>query len=153
MKTFFVLFFIAVTPLLALTQEERDTVVEMRETILLLRAGLDSAYKANERTLAAVANASAQTADLSKRLKVAAEEVAQLAAERDRLTTDLAAMKVNYDRLNARYQTAQLIIALSVAFAVGMLAMQFTHTLTPPYGIIVPIAAGAAAFFGIYIIL
>jgi len=95
MKTFFVLFFIAVTPLLALTQEERDTVVEMRETILLLRAGLDSAYKANERALAAVANASAQTADLSKRLKVAAEEVAQLAAERDRLTTDLAAMKVN----------------------------------------------------------
>ena len=153
MKTFFVLFFIAVTPLLALTQEERATVVEMRETILLLRAGLDSAYKANERALAAVANASAQTADLSKRLKVAAEEVAQLAAERDRLTTDLAAMKVNYVRLNARYQTAQLIIALSVAFAVGMLAMQFTHTLTPPYGIIVPIAAGAAAFFGIYIIL
>lgn len=139
--------------LFALTAQERQTVVEMRDAISLLRSNLDSARKANERSLAALSAASAQTADLTARLKQAAEEVAQLAAERDRLTTDLAAMKVNYDRLNARYQTAQLIIALSVAFAVGMLAMQFTHTLTPPYGIIVPIAAGAAAFFGIYIIL
>lgn len=144
---------ISASPLFALTAQERQTVVEMRDTISLLRLNLDSARKANERSLSALAAASAQTADLTARLKQAAEEVAHLAAERDRLTTDLAAMKVNYDRLNARYQTAQLIIALSVAFAVGMLAMQFTHTLTPPYGIIVPIAAGAAAFFGIYIIL
>ena len=154
MKTFLAaLIFLSAPALFALTAQERQTVVEMRDTISLLRSNLDSARKANERSLAALSAASAQTADLTARLKQAAEEVAQLTAERDRLTTDLAAMKVNYDRLNTRYQTAQLIIALSLAFAVGMLTLQFTHNLTPPYGIIVPIAAGASAFFGIYIIL
>lgn len=155
MKTFLLaaILFLSASPLFALTAQERQTVVEMRDTISLLRSNLDSARKANERSLSALSAASAQTADLTARLKQAAEEVAQLAAERDRLTTDLAAMKVNYDRLNTRYQTAQLIIALSLAFAVGMLTLQFTHNLTPPYGIVVPVAAGAAAFFGTYIIL
>jgi hypothetical protein len=153
MKIILAVFTLCSTPVFALTSTEREVVVEMRDTITLLRSSLDSARRANERSLAALTAASAQATDLTARLKVAADETAQLVAERDHLTSEISAARVNYAKLNARYQTAQLIIALSVAFAVGMLAMQFTHTLTPPYGIIVPIAAGAAAFFGIYIIL
>jgi len=153
MKFLLTVFIFCSASAFALTPTEREVVVEMRDTITLLRSSLDSARRANERSLAALHAASAQTADLTARLKVAADEAAQLVAERDHLTSELSVAKVNYAKLNARYQTAQLIIALSVGFAVGMLALQFTHNLMPPYGIIVPIAAGVAAFFGITIIL
>ena len=152
MKTFFAFFFFAATAF-ALTSEERQTVLEMKDTILVLRSSLDNANKANDRALSALSNAIDQTGVLTQKLKIAAEQAAALTAERDQLAAELSVAKVKYDKLNTRYQTAQLIIALSVAFAVGMLTLQFTHNLTPPYGIIVPIAAGASAFFGIYIIL
>ena len=152
MKPFLLFFFIAATAL-ALTPEERQVVGEMRDTIAFLRVSLDNANKSNDRVLGALNTAIGQSEALTQRLKVAAEQAAVLTAERDTLSADLSVAKVNYDKLNHRYQTAQLIIALSVAFAVVMLTLQFTHNLTPPYGIIVPIAAGAAAFFGIYIIL
>jgi hypothetical protein len=152
MKPFLFFFFIAATAL-ALTPEERQVVQEMRDTISSLRVSLDNANKANDRVLGALNTAIGQTEALTFKLKVAAEQAATLTAERDTLSADLSVAKVKYDKLNHRYQTAQLIIALSVAFAVVMLTLQFTHSLTPPYGIIVPIAAGAAAFFGIYIIL
>lgn len=152
MKTFSIFFFI-VTTAFALTPDERQVVQEMRDTISSLRTSLDSANKANDRVLGALNTAIGQTEALTQKLKVAAEEAAVLTSERDTLAADLSVAKVKYDKLNHRYQTAQLIIALTTAFAVAMLTLQFTHSLTPPYGIIVPIAAGAAAFFGIYIIL
>jgi hypothetical protein len=152
MKTFLAFFLFAASAL-ALTPSERQTVSEMRDTITLLRGSLDSARRANERSLNALASASAQTTELTERLKVAADEAAQLAAERDHLSGEIAVAKVKYDKLNTRYQTAQLIIALVVGFAVGLIALQFTHALLPPYSVLVPIAAGIAAFFGIYIVL
>lgn len=136
-----------------LTHEEKKIVSQMRDSISLLRAKLEGAQSANEDALAALSLAATQTSELTTQARLAAEQAAALAAERDRLAAELSAAKVEYDKLNARYQTAQLIVALTTAFAVGLIVLQFTHNLQPPYGILVPIAAGAAAFFTITIIL
>lgn len=136
-----------------LTPEEKKIVGQMRDSLSLLRVKLESAQSANDNALAALSLAATQTADLTAQARLAADQTATLASERDRLATELSDAKVQYDKLNARYQTAQLIIALTTAFAVALIVLQFTHNLQPPYGLLVPIAAGAAAFFTIYIIL
>jgi hypothetical protein len=136
-----------------LTPAERETVTQMRDSLLDLRGKLEAAQTANASALSALSAAAFQTSSLVEQAKVAADRVAALAAERDTLTEALASAEVKYVALNRRYQTAQLIIAIVSAFLVGLFVLQFTHNLQPPYGIIVPLGAGAAAFSAIYIIL
>lgn len=140
----------AATLALGLTPQEKAIVGQMRDSISLLRTKLDGAQSANDSALSALTIAASQSADLSAQVQTAAAQVTLLAAERDALAARIAAADIAYERLNARYQTAQLIIALVSAFLVGLLVLQFTHRLSPPYGFIVPVAAGAAAFFAIY---
>lgn len=153
MKAFAIVFLFLSLTAFGLTPEERRVVSQMKDTIVVLRGKLETAQKANGSALSALTQAVAQSAELTEQAKAAAEQCAQLAAERDRLSGEIAVAKAKYDKLNSRYQTAQLIVALFTGFAVGLIVLQFTHALQPPYGLIVPIAAGAAAFFGIYIIL
>jgi hypothetical protein len=131
-----------------LSPEEKKIVSQMRDSISLLRAKLENAEAANSSALAAQ-----QTTSLTEQARLASEQVAALAAERDSLTGRLASARHDYERLNARYQTAQLLIAVVSAFLVGILTLQLTHHLQPPYGLLVPIATGTAAFFTIYNVL
>jgi septal ring factor EnvC (AmiA/AmiB activator) len=152
MRLLLLLIFAASTAF-GLTPEEKELVLQMRESVSALRSKLISAQKSNSASLSALAQAAEQTQELNAQLKDAAEQSAALAADRDRIASELAVAEVRYEKLNRRYQTAQLIIALTTAFAVGMIVLQFTHSLQPPYGFLVPIGAGVAAFFAIYIIL
>ena len=136
-----------------LTPSERETVVQMKGSLLDLRGKLESAQTANASALTALSAAAMQTSSLVEQAKLAADQVAALAAERDSFAAELVVAAKKYDALNARYQTAQLIIAVFTGVAVGLIVLQFTHNLQPPYGIVVPLAVGAAAFFAIYIIL
>jgi multidrug efflux pump subunit AcrA (membrane-fusion protein) len=136
-----------------LTPEEKKLVGQMRDSISLLRAKVEEAQSANDSALSALSLAATESAVLTAEARTAAAATATLAAERDQLASDLSTAATKYERLNARYQQAQLIIALVSAFFVGLLALQFTHNLQPPYGLLVPLIAGAAAFFAIYIIL
>jgi hypothetical protein len=136
-----------------LSPEEKKIVSQMRDSISLLRAKLENAEAANSSALAALTLAAQQTTSLTEQARLASEQVAALAAERDSLTGRLASARHDYERLNARYQTAQLLIAIVSAFLVGILTLQLTHHLQPPYGLLVPIAAGTAAFFTIYNVL
>jgi hypothetical protein len=137
----------------ALTPEERKIVGQMRDSITQLRGKLEAAQAANEGALSALALAAAQSVDLVDEARSAAARAASLAAERDRIAAELSVAEAKAADLNKKYQRAQLIIAIAAAVIAGLLAVQFTHNLQPPYGILVPVAAGAAAFFGVYIIL
>lgn len=153
MKHFIFLFLFSCIQLHALTDKEKEIVSEMRNTINVLRTKLVDAQNSNDSALKALSSSTFQVSQLIEQSKLAAEQTAKLAEERDTLIDEARVAQVKYEKLNRRYQTAQLIIALLAAFFVGLLTLQFTHNLQPPYGLLVPIILGAAAFFTIYIIL
>jgi tRNA U34 5-carboxymethylaminomethyl modifying GTPase MnmE/TrmE len=141
------------TSALALTPKEKELVSQMRDSLTSLRTKLNDAQTSNNEALKALSLSSVHIAQLLEQSKQAAEEAAKLTEERDSLAEEIRVAQVRYEKLNNRYQTAQLIIALLAAFFIGLLTLQFTHNLQPPYGLLVPILAGAAAFFTIYIVL
>jgi hypothetical protein len=154
MKTILSIFLIVFSvQLFALTPEERVVVSQMRDTVNSLRVKLTDAQLKNDTALNALSESALQMSSLMLQAQKAAESVAALTNERDNLKDDLASSKLKYDKLNVRYQRAQLIIAIFTAFFVGLIVLQFTHNLQPPYGLLVPVVAGAAAFITIYFIL
>jgi hypothetical protein len=154
MKTILSIFLIVFSvQLFALTPEERVVVSQMRDTVNSLRVKLTDAQLKNDTALNALSESALQMSSLMFQAQKAAESVAALTNERDNLKDDLASSKLKYDKLNVRYQRAQLIIAIFAAFFVGLIVLQFTHNLQPPYGLLVPVVAGAAAFITIYFIL
>jgi len=154
MKTILSIFLIVFSvQLFALTPEERVVVSQMRDTVNSLRVKLTDAQLKNDTALNALSESALQMSSLMFQAQKAAESVAALTNERDNLKDDLASSKLKYDKLNVRYQRAQLIITIFAAFFVGLIVLQFTHNLQPPYGLLVPVVAGAAAFITIYFIL
>jgi hypothetical protein len=141
------------TLVFGLTPDERQVLREARASLSDLKGKLQSARESNESQLVALRDASQQSASLLAKAKQASERAAQMAGERDSLASELSRFEVKHKDLNAKYQRAQFIIALAAGIIAGLLALQFCHNLQPPYGLVVPIAAGAAAFFGIYMIL
>ena len=137
----------------ALTPSEKEVVIQMRDTISGLRTRLTDAQNSNDSALKALSASTLQVAELIEQTKKAAHEAARIASERDALADEISVAKVNYDKLNIRYQRAQLVIAIFTAIFVGLIVLQFTHNLQPPYGFLVPILAGTAAFFAVYWVL
>ena len=137
----------------ALTPAERAVVQEMQATITQLRGKIQSADRANAKTLQSLAAASSQVRTLKEELAAAEKTIQQVVAERDSLAGDLEKAKKEIKHLNKRYQTAQFIIAAVVALLAAVIAVYFTHFLVPPYNLIAPAVAAAAAFALVYIIL
>jgi hypothetical protein len=153
MKYFTIYLILFTGTLWALTPKEKELVSQMRDSLTTLRGKLTEAQTSNDTALKALSAGSFQISELLEQAKQAAEEAAQLAEERDMLAAEIRVAQIKYEKLNNRYQTAQLIIALLAAFFIGLLTLQFTHNLQPPYGLLVPVIAGVAAFFTIYIVL
>jgi septal ring factor EnvC (AmiA/AmiB activator) len=137
----------------ALTPAERAVVQEMQETITQLRGKIQSADRANAKTLQSLAAASSQVRTLKTELAAAEKTIQQVVAERDALAGDLEKAQKEIKHLNKRYQTAQFIIAAVVALLATVVAVYFTHFLVPPYNLIAPAVAAAAAFGLVYIVL
>lgn len=141
------------TLVFGLTPDERQVLQDARASLSDLKGKLQSARELNESQLVALRDASQQSASLLAKAKEASDQAAQMAGERDSLASELSRFEAKHKDLNAKYQRAQFIIALAAGIIAGLLALQFCHNLQPPYGLVVPIAAGVAAFFGIYMIL
>lgn len=137
----------------ALTPAERAVVLDMQATIAQLRGKIKAADNANAKTLRSLAIASSQLKSLKEELAEAEKTIQQIVSERDALAGDLEKSKKEIAHLNKRYQTAQLIIASVVALLATVIAVYFTHFLIPPYNLIIPAAAAAAAFGIVYVIL
>ena len=154
MRTYIILLFLFFCQVsFALTPKETELVMQMQGVIKDLRAKLTDTQVRNDEALKALSSSSFQIAQLIEQARLANETMGELMVERDALSEKLATFQVKYDKLNHKYQTAQLIIALLAAFFVGLITLQFTHNLQPPYGLLVPVFAGAAVFFTIYIVL
>jgi hypothetical protein len=147
------LFFGFTTMCFGLTAQERVVVGQMKDAIGDLRGQLEAAQAANASALEALTESARQAGVLVTQAKEAGDRAAAMASERDTLLADLSRFEIKHRDLNSKYQRAQFIIALAAGIIAALLALQFTHNLQPPYGLIVPIAAGAAAFFGTYMIL
>jgi septal ring factor EnvC (AmiA/AmiB activator) len=137
----------------ALTPAERAVVQEMQETITQLRGKIQSADRANAKTLQSLAAASSQVRTLKTELAAAEKTIQQVVAERDALAGDLEKAKKEIAHLNKKYQWAQFLIASVVALLATVIAVYFSHFLIPPYNLIAPAVAAAAAFGLVYIIL
>jgi septal ring factor EnvC (AmiA/AmiB activator) len=137
----------------ALTPAERVVVLDMQATIAQLRGKIKAADNANAKTLRSLAAASSQLQSLKQELASAERQIQQVVAERDALAGDLEKAKKQIAHLNKKYQRAQFIIASVVALLATLIAVYFTHFLKPPYNLVIPAAAAAAAFAVVYIIL
>lgn len=137
----------------ALTPDERQTVIGMRSAITSLRGKLDATEAANRNYLQAVQKATAQAAALQDSARAAASDAARLAAERDDLAAQAAATALRIERLDRRYQTAQMIIAGAVATLALVLALQLGAGLPPQYRIAVSAGAAMAAAGAVYVVL
>jgi septal ring factor EnvC (AmiA/AmiB activator) len=137
----------------ALTPSERAVVLDMQATIAQLRGKIKSADNANAKTLRSLAVASSQLKSLKQELADAEAKIQQIVAERDALAGDLEKAQKEIKHLNKRYQFAQFLIASVVALLVAVIAVYFTHFLIPPYNLIAPAVAAAAAFGLVYVIL
>lgn len=148
MKFRIIILFLLVSATLApaLTTQEREVVTQMRDTITELRGKLTAAESANDAALGSLTIAATQTAELIAQSIKAADDAARLAAERDQLSGDLAIQKVKMDKLNAKYQFAQFLVAITIALLAGVLTFYLTMGLQPPYNFLIPIGVAAAAY-------
>jgi septal ring factor EnvC (AmiA/AmiB activator) len=155
MKTLLAILAVALvaTSAQALTPAERAIVLDMQATIAQLRGKIKSADNANAKTLRSLAVASSQLQSLKQELVTAEKQIQQIVAERDALAGDLEKAKKEIKHLNKRYQTAQFIIASVFALLVTVVTVYFTHFLKPPYNLVIPAVAAAAAFGLVYVIL
>ena len=138
---------------LALTPTERQIVSNMKTAVTQLRGKLAEAETANREYLNALTKAKAEASALHEQASQAAIATAQIAAERDEVSAQLAAANVRYEKLNKRYQTAELIIAISVGIIALITGLQLGAGLPPQYRLAVGAGCGLAAAGAVYIFL
>lgn len=146
MKKATLLLFLSAVSAFALTPVERRVVEQMKDTIVELRGKLSEAQGANDAALASLSLATTQSVDLTMQARLAAEQAAMLTAERDQLRGDLAVITVKLNKLNAKYQFAQFLVAVTVAAFVGLLCFYLTQGLLAPYKFLIPAGAAGAAY-------
>lgn len=137
----------------ALTPGERKIVTGLKAAITELHGKLAEAETANRNYLNSIAKAGQEATVLQETARVAQTEAAVMAAERDQLAEKLAVQNVKIERLNHRYQTAQMIIALSVAGFALILALQLGAGLPAQYRVAVALGAAGAAAATVYVLL
>ena len=138
---------------LALTPTERQIVSNMKAATTSLRGKLAEAETANREYLNALTKAKSEASALHEQASQAAIAAAQIAAERDEVSAQLAAANIRYEKLNKRYQTAEMIIAITVGIIALILGLQLGAGLPPQYRLAVGIGCGIAAASAVYIFL
>ena len=137
----------------ALTPSERKVVLSMKSALTQLRGKLAEADTANKSYMLAVTKASQQVAILQESARAAEAQSVLLTAERDQLATDYAVQTEHLKKVNKRYQTAQFIIAITVAGCVGLLVFQLAAAIPLQYRIIAAAGAGSLAAAIVYMVL
>jgi hypothetical protein len=105
-----------------LTPSERETVTQMKDTIVDLRGKLAGAETANDSALSSLTLATTQIFDLTAKAKVADAQVRQITADRDRAEKALAGEREAHTKTLAKYHSIKFYVGGTLAILAGALA-------------------------------